>query len=188
MSPNTSDNADFKINDSLFGVVKLTKNSHFEKYNYEGYGVCFDSRGSYIHSGNYAKNVIIFGADLKNSVHANNKANNILILGQGIVQKLNNSTIYREKELKTNCTVTSKTSVLSLHYNGNDSCLFINSVEQVKFKAADDRIRSYPVCLGNISKDFSSTNSQKTGLHGYVYDFSVDYRAITNYKIHDILI
>ena len=44
----------------------------------------------------------------------------------------------------------------------------------------------YPLCLGNISKDFNSRNEQKTGLYGYVYDFSVDYRAITTYKIHDI--
>ena len=38
----------------------------------------------------------------------------------------------------------------------------------------------------NISKDFNSTNAQKTGLYGYVYDFSVDYRAITSDKINDI--
>ena len=42
------------------------------------------------------------------------------------------------------------------------------------------------MCLGNISKDFSSTNAQETGLYGYAYDFSVDYRAIKTSKIHDI--
>ena len=40
------------------------------------------------------------------------------------------------------------------------------------------------MCLGNIFKDFSSSNA--TGLCEYVYDFSVDYKAITNNKIHDI--
>ena len=35
-----------------------------------------------------------------------------------------------------------------------------------------------PLCLGNISKDFSVDNMKKTGLNGYVYDFSVDYDAI----------
>ena len=30
-------------------------------------------------------------------------------------------------------------------------------------------------CLENISKDFSGDNMKKTGLKGYVYDFSVDY-------------
>ena len=32
-----------------------------------------------------------------------------------------------------------------------------------------------PLCLGNISKDFSVDNMKKTGLNGYVYGFSVDY-------------
>ena len=40
------------------------------------------------------------------------------------------------------------------------------------------------MCLGNISKDFGISNA--TGLHRYVYDFSVDYKAITNNKTHDI--
>ena len=34
------------------------------------------------------------------------------------------------------------------------------------------------LCLGNISKDVSIDNMKKTGLNGYVYDFSVDYDAI----------
>ena len=39
-------------------------------------------------------------------------------------------------------------------------------------------------CLGNISKDFSVDNMKKTGLNGYVYDFSVDYDAIA---VDDVL-
>ena len=34
-----------------------------------------------------------------------------------------------------------------------------------------------PLCLGNISKDWSIDNLKKTGSAGYVYDFSVDYEA-----------
>ena len=37
----------------------------------------------------------------------------------------------------------------------------------------------------NISDDFNQTDRKSTGLYGYVYDFSVDYNAITNDKIHD---
>ena len=33
------------------------------------------------------------------------------------------------------------------------------------------------LCLGNISKDWSVDNMKKTGLNGYVYNFSVDYNA-----------
>ena len=32
-----------------------------------------------------------------------------------------------------------------------------------------------PLCLGNISKDWSADNMKKTGLTGYVYDFIADY-------------
>ena len=41
--------------------------------------------------------------------------------------------------------------------------------------------------LGGLSKDYNNNNHhQDTGLYGNVYDFSVDYSAITNYKIVDI--
>ena len=40
--------------------------------------------------------------------------------------------------------------------------------------------------LGNISKDWSVDNMEKTGLKGYVYDFSVDYDAIAVADILDI--
>ena len=66
-----------------------------------------------------------------------------------------------------------------MHYNGANSYLFINGTEINKFKAKDSEIIATPVCLGNISKDFSVDNMKKTGLNGYVYDFSVDYDAIT---------
>ena len=42
------------------------------------------------------------------------------------------------------------------------------------------------MCLGNISKDFSVDNMKKTGINGYVYDFSVDYDAIPVDDILDI--
>ena len=45
---------------------------------------------------------------------------------------------------------------------------------------------AYPLCLGNISKDFSLNNMKKTGLKGYVYNFSVDYNAIAAADILDI--
>ena len=43
-----------------------------------------------------------------------------------------------------------------------------------------------PLCLGNISKDFSIDNMKKIGLNGYVYDLSVDYDAIAVDDILDI--
>ena len=43
-----------------------------------------------------------------------------------------------------------------------------------------------PICLGNISKDWSADNMKRTGFTGYVYDFSVDYEAITVDDIKNI--
>ena len=60
---------------------------------------------------------------------------------------------------------------LSLHYNGANSYLFVDGVESVKFKAKDSEIVASPLCLGNMSKDWSVNNLKRTGFTGYVYDF-----------------
>ena len=75
---------------------------------------------------------------------------------------------------------------LSLLYNGANSYLIVNDVEIRKFKAKDSEIIVTPLCLGNISKDFLVDNMRKTGLFRYVYDFNVDYDAVTIYGILDI--
>ena len=61
-----------------------------------------------------------------------------------------------------------------MHYNGANSYLFVNGTKIYKFKAKDSEIVATPLCLGNISKDWSVDNMKKTGFTGYVYDFSVD--------------
>ena len=75
---------------------------------------------------------------------------------------------------------------LSLHYNGSNSQLFVNGTELYKFKAKDSEIVASPLCLGNISKDWLVDNMKRTGLNGYVYDFSVDYDAADVDDIKDI--
>ena len=84
-----------------------------------------------------------------------------------------------------NFTEHNKKFCLSLHYNGANSYLFVNGTEIIKFKAKDSEIVATPLCLGNISKDWSVDNVKKTGLNGHVYDFSVDY-AIAVDDILDI--
>ena len=123
---------------------------------------------------------------MSSSIHANNTANNILVLGKEFIQGISDTAIYAEKMYSTNFTVTNKKFCLSLHYNGDSSYLFVNGKEIVDFKAKDSETVPYPLCLGNVSKDFSLINTTNTGLYGYVYDFSVDYKAIKNDKIHDI--
>ena len=83
------------------------------------------------------------------------------------------------EKIKKNC--------LSLPYNGANSYLFVNGTEIHKFKAKDSETVASPLCLGNISKDFSVDHmKKKTGLNGYVYDFSVDYDATAVDDILDI--
>ena len=82
--------------------------------------------------------------------------------------------------------MTGKKFCLSLHYNGANSYLFVNGTEIIKFKAKDSEIVASPLCFGNNSNDWSVDNIVKTGLRGYVYDFSVDYDAIAVDDILDI--
>ena len=64
-----------------------------------------------------------------------------------------------------------------MHYNGANSYSFVNGTKIYKPKAKYSEIVAIPLCLGNISKDWSIDNMKKTGFNGYVYDFSVDYDA-----------
>ena len=116
----------------LLGAITVTRNGNIDtnKHKYSGYGLAFSSK-TYLHkdSGKRAYDLIIFGADLSSSAHAENKKNNVLVLGENSV-KLNNTTIIVEDVIKTNCTVPNKKSVLPLHYNGNNSYLFVNGVQQ----------------------------------------------------------
>ena len=75
---------------------------------------------------------------------------------------------------------------LSLHCNGENSYLFVNGTEFHKFKSKDFEVPSNSICLGNISKDWSVDNMKKTGLKGYVYDFSLDHNAVAVSDILDI--
>ena len=85
-----------------------------------------------------------------------------------------------------NFTVTKKKFCLSLHYNGANSYLFVNGTEIYKFKAKDSEIVPSPLCLGNISKDWSADNMKKNGFTGYIHDFSFDYDNIEVNTIKDI--
>ena len=171
----------------MFGAVKLTRNNDIDKYKYSGYGIGFDSGGTFsFPNGGFGENVIIFGPHMSSSLHASNKMNNILVLGKGFIQGINDTTIYAEKTYSINFTKTKKKFRLSLHYNGDNSYLFVNGKEICKFKAKYSEIVPYPLCSGKISKDFSVDNMKKTGLYGQVHESSIDYDAIANDKILDI--
>ena len=72
---------------------------------------------------------------------------------------------------------------MSLHYNGDNSYLFVNGSQELKFKSSADYLDRNLLCVGNISSDWSLINGTKTGLCGNVYDFAVDYIGINGVKI-----
>ena len=65
--------------------------------------------------------------------------------------------------------------------------MFVNGLEIITLKAKDSKIVASPLCLGNISKDWSVDNIRKSSFSGYVYDFSVGYDAIDVDDIKDII-
>ena len=141
-----SRNNEFIIQYSLFGAIEITKN-----------GICFDESEVFTHvrkEGNFnhttpARNVIIFGADMSFRKHVNNKANSIYVMGKDYIQKINDTTIYAEKMFYRNFTDPGHKFILSLHYNGDNSYLFVNGRQELKFKAKTDQIINNQLCLGN---------------------------------------
>ena len=159
--------------------MEITKNTGTSKYNYKGYGICFDEGGTFSMGNiNNGRNILIFGVEESSVVHSNNKANNIYVMGDGIVQEINDTTLYAEKTCSQNFTQSSKKFVLSLHYNGDDSYLFLNGIQELKFKCKTTHLVKEKLCLGNLSTQWTISESQKTRLYGNIYDFVVDYKPI----------
>ena len=177
MGASSSNVNDPTLKNCLYGAVTLTKNADIDKYGCSGYGIGFDRRGSLsFPSGGFGQNVLIFGVDMSFSTRSDNKKKDMLVLGIGRREGLEH-TLTVEKMYSINFTVIRKKFCLSFHYNGANSYLFVNGIEICKFKAKDSEIVASPLYLGNISKDWSIDNMNKTGFNGYVYDFSVDYNA-----------
>ena len=139
----------YTIQNALFGAMQITKDAtDYDKNNYKGYGICFDERSEFGHTiteGGFthttdARNVLIFGADMSFSVHATNRANHIYLMGTGLTQGINDTTLYVEKNYWRNYTDPGKKFVLSLHYNGDDSYLFVNGRQELKFKCKTDQL------------------------------------------------
>ena len=125
------------------------------------------------------------------SKHANNKANNINVMGKDYILKINDTTIYTEKMFYRNFTDPGHKFLLSLHYNGENSYLFVNGKEELKFKAKTNQIIKENLCLGSLSSDWTRDQSTKTSLYRNIYDFVVYYKAIvgttTIYDMHRYL-
>ena len=180
----------FTIENSLFGAMQITNNTDTSKYDYKGYGICFDERSEFGHTiteGGFAhttdaRNVLIFGADMSFSVHKTNRANHIYVMCTGLTQGIHGTTLYAEKNFYRNFTDPDKKFMLSLNYNGDDSYLFVNGRQELKFKWKTDQLVKEKLCIGNLSDQWTTSESEKTGLYGSIYDFVVDYKQIGGVK------
>ena len=171
--------------------MQITKNAtDYDKNNYKGYGICFDERSEFGHTiteGGHAhttdaRNVLIFGADMSFKVHLS-----VYLMGTGLTQGINDTTIYAEKNFYRNFTDFGKKFVLSLHYNGHNSYLFVNGRQELKFKSKTDQLVKEKLCIGNLSDQWTTSESEKTGTNGKIYDFAVDYEQISGVKtIYDM--
>ena len=105
----------------------------------------------------------------------------------GLTQGINDTTIYAEKNFYRNFTDFGKKFMLSLHYNGDDSYLFVNGWQELKFKTKTDQLVKEKLCIGNLSDQWTTSESEKTGLYGKINDFVVDYEQISGVKtIYDM--
>ena len=162
----------FTVRNTLFGAMQITKNSYTSKYKYKGYGVCFDEGGTFSEGSiSNGRNVLSFGVNESSLLHSNNKANNIYVMGKDFVQGIN-------KVYSQNFTQPSRKFVLSLHFNRDDSYLFVNGKQELKFKCKTDQLVKEKFYLETLSDQWTTSESEKTGLHGNTYDFVVNYEQI----------
>ena len=132
------------LHNCLFGAVTLTKNADFDRYGYSGYGIGFDRRSSFSLSGaGFGQNILIFGVDMSSFCPIDNKKKKILSLGNGATQRLEYS-LTAEKKYSSNFTVTRNKFFFSLHYNGENSYLFVKGIEIYKLRAKDSEIVAHP--------------------------------------------
>ena len=88
----------------LFGATTVVKNSDKEKHICSRYGITFDTAGSWSFDNEFARNVIIFGADNSSSSHSDNRKNNFLVLGENRTYGINGSFGSPEKKFNINFT------------------------------------------------------------------------------------
>ena len=126
---------------------------------------------------NYARNVVIFGADNSSSYNTDNRKNSFSMLSVGPTSGINGRFGSAEKKFSVEFNKAKKKFCLSLNYSHDNSYLFVNGQEI--FKAHDKTVNfQTQFCLGSISNEFRPTESREVSLKGNIYSFQVDYSAI----------
>ena len=56
--------------------------------------------------------------------------------------------------------------------------MFVNGRQELKFKAKTDQFVKEKLYIGNLNDQWTTSESEKTGLNGIIYDFVVEYEHI----------
>ena len=107
---------------------------------YSGYGITFDGTNCWSFGNGTARNDTFFGVDNSSSSHVDNRKNNFLILGLGPTFAINGSLGSPDKKFNISFPNANTKFCLSLHYNADNSYLFDNGKEIIKFKAGKKNV------------------------------------------------
>ena len=123
--------------------------------------MAFDSAVSLNCDNDFAKDFVIFGVGNSSSSHTDNRKNSFLVLDEGSTYGINGNFGSPEKKLSINFSKARTKPYLSLHYNHDNSYLFVNGKEISKFKADNENV-NFPTqfCLGSISDGSGATDSR----------------------------
>ena len=186
------DSPDFVQVNGLFVNCKLTMTPSNKKHYGYTKGICVFFYGldeyNEPYPGKAYRNMLIYGVDMANSIHASNKTENFYCIGKSFTQALQNGkTIYAEHDyVKTSGSEMKKNNVLTVCYNGSNSYIILNGVQQAKFKAMTNLKLNNPLIFGNTTEDFTSTEAKGTSLRGNIYDISEDYLNLDFSKLMSI--
>ena len=91
----------------------------------------FDGEGfwSFANDSDSARNFVIFGVDNISSSHTDNRKNNFLVLGEEPTFGINGTQGEAEKRISINVSKANTKLCLSLHYNGDESYLYVNKIK-----------------------------------------------------------
>ena len=169
----------FKSKNCLFGVTSIIKNSDKEMYANSDQRITFHSTGSWSFNNDTTRSAIIFGADNSLSSHTDNHKNTFLVLGEGPTFGINGSFCTPEKKFTINFNNSNTAFCLNLHYNVDNSYLFVNGKEIFKFEANNKNV-NFPAhfCFRSISNGFSAIKSREESLNRNVYGFPHDCNSI----------
>ena len=141
--------------------------------------IIFDSARSRSFGSDFTVNVINFDVDNSLSSHSDNRRNNFLILGDGPIYSINESFGSPEEKFNFNFTKPNTKFCLSLHYNADDSYLFVNGKEVFKFKADNNVNFPTQFCLESIS-GFGNAESGEVSYNGNLFPFELTTILLTH--------